>query len=410
MLNISEFAENPDHINHIKTTIEVFKPDITILCYCYSYWSPIHSMLESHSHFALKVMHREMQLIKNKKKVELSQIQSKVLRNVMEDKLNQKHVIFYGVEGSGKTTLVIETAKMKLHRYIFENPEFIIRIIILCCTTPSRETNLLKNQIEHEFKSPNDKVQVEARSTETFSSLDDLCTYITDNVKGDEYDNVNKTIIVADELSFTNIENMRTWKALKSLRRNVDLVITISHNQTDHILAILAETDPSFRDDEEKWITNEQDWITCYLGDNFRNSPAIRYFNHLMNSHAEGNDQRKKAKVLPVHYLREFKKDVPLCLAIEDFKEFKKHINTMKTQQPDLKLDNKTMVVYDKDYKGSDLKELKLFCFAEKWKCHDHTEVTGIEAPEVIVYNLSAYNFEVLSRALNKLIIVSTSR
>ena len=67
---------------------------------------------------------------------------------------------------------------------------------------------------------------------------------------------------------------------------------------------------------------------------------------------------------------------------------------------------SKTVLIYDPDTIDS---EVKSICDSKRWECVSKTEAVGTEFSRVIIYGLKEFHFEAFTRAVNQLIIVTTS-
>ena len=97
---------------------------------------------------------------------------------------------------------------------------------------------------------------------------------------------------------------------------------------------------------------------------------------------------------------KSFSSDIPLWVELVNPKSFYDYFKD-KFKSDDV------MLIYDYNIIPSNLNDIKNFCREQMWRCTSRLNATGSEASVIILYDTDGFAYEHLTRAKNKLVIVT---
>ena len=334
-----------------------------------------------------------------------------------------KHVVIFGFEGTGKTLLLEQIVRMKLHSHSLNEgdqkpPK--IKLFVICSEEKNKSVKALHQYLKDCFED----IPIDVADCEFDKIIgklehmeDDLIATLQNMIKEDKH-NYDKLIIAIDEFQYDFKENEPwnwNWGILRKLSKKVEVVLSVSHYKTEYILRSLHGGMMNEKIMKNEYIMEKDSIIYCYLDKNYRNEEEISYLTHLTNLHATSDknfDPNKIGRILSNKNFDPknigkivFNQDSPRegleTWKIKDFKKFK------EICKQKLNRDKSIFFIVRQDIK-EDYDNLASLCQskANKWYCFRENEITGLEAHTVILYNLKEFNFEVFTRAMNKLIVV----
>ena len=157
-------------------------------------------------------------------------------------------------------------------------------------------------------------------------------------------------------------------------------------------------------------LTQYEHVIVGKLQKGHRCSNQIRRLVYYLLIHSPNFEQRYKLKNFNqgLHYDSFDAKYSPCWIKL-------KTLNSFITAAKDENIhcgDPDVMLIFDPDIDPDDLSKLKDLCENgknPKWKCASQDDIVGAEASTVIIYDLEELHFEAFTRAINNLIIITTS-
>ena len=354
----------------------------------------------------------------NGQAIKLDKNQEELIYKVANQRNIHKNVVIQGPEGSGKTLLGMEIVKLMVNNYIStENlsPEEIekdIRVIFSACYNQREQVKLWIAQMESIVKLNSNITAIRcepirARMERHPKAYNDDSNLILDLIQRDRsYGNFKKTIIMIDELS-PGFESS-DWELYQHFKGkgvyDVQIVFCLKHDFHDlKIRNNLNEHDD--RDYDEPGMLLLKNVLVGRLHKGHRCSNEIRNFIYYLLMH-EFNDGN-------LHEFKSFHHDEPSFDAEEkpvwidtvDAKSFFDLVDTQVTLFQNIP--GKTVaLIYDP--KTID-PQVKSECDTRSWKHVSKEKVVGTEFSTVIIYDLEEFHFDAFSRAINRLIIVTTS-
>ena len=422
------YLANSNDINEELLVSKVldFKPNLIVLSICYSNVSKVKIILERRGVLAERRLERNLIYATNGNAIELDDKQVELFYEVAKPNFINKNVVIQGPEGSGKTLLGIEIVRLIAHNYIYTQhlspmqSKKDLRVILSACFNEKhpRQVDLWKKQVESIVNHAHSLYEVEvhtirARTAQHPQAYNDHNNLILELLKKDtKYGEYKKTIIMIDELN--PCFESETWSMYRDLKcrgiNNVQIVFNLKYDF--HDLKFRMESNANDARSYEDFDTIRFDNVLVgRLHKAHRCSNEIRNFVHFLLMHAF--DDGYKFKYFD-HDESTFSSKRPVWIDIKDSKSFIASLNHNKGNRESLfehclgdgGTQSKTVLIYDPDTIDS---EVKSICDSKRWECVSKTEAVGTEFSRVIIYGLKEFHFEAFTRAVNQLIIVTTS-
>mgnify|MGYP001184617764 FL=1 len=394
--------------------VKEIAPNIVAICICYSHLSKVHLMLEKAGILAKERLERDFQLATKGKCISLDEVQQQLLYTMAEPDHITKTTIIHGPEGSGKSLLALEIVKMKLTDQLLKQGvagKKIIRgkqIRVLLCGTyqgEDRVPNLLR-QLIAESEDIKDRCVLKVRPVKDLkmSSPKEFRKSMKKIVEEDG-ESYSKTIIMLDEVfpDFTT----EKWKEFQGID-NADFVLALRHAFNDGLCLKwrhkIWKKETLYQDVMEQQGVEEFDkTIICHLRMSYRCTLELISLAYYMLIHSPPEEKLYKTKSF-FHLPNGFPGEKPLWIEVQSVESFIHFTNT----DENLKEANDVMVIYDSDNVKDVIQTLRGHCLGRKWRICASTSVMGSEAPIVIIYDMKSIHFEAISRAVLKLIFVTT--
>ena len=378
-------------------------------------------MLERSGLLAEQKLERNLIAATNGKIIDLDEKQVELIAKVADPGNINKNIVIQGPEGSGKTLLGIEIVKVLVNNYIYtknlspEQAKKDIRVIFSACYHQPDEVKFLLTQVKPMMeRGLNCNVAFEpidaAKKEENPQAYNGDRNLILELIRKDRsYGNYEKTIILIDELSpGFETSHWEMYDCLKSKGvKDVQIVFNLKYDFHDmKVRRELNEDDE--RDYNEVDILPLKNVLVGRLQKAYRCSNEIRKLVYFLLMHDFGDDNFHQFKSFEhMHDVRYFDPDrKPIWIETIDAKSFFDFIRhnrqSVLGERP-----GETVLIYDPETIDS---QAKSECDSIKWKYVSMTEAVGIEFSTVIIYGLREFHFEAFTRALNQLIIVTTSR
>ena len=409
--------------------VRAFNPHLVVISICHSQVSKVKVMLEKPGVFAEIRMRRNLIEVTDGKVIDLDENQINLIHEVANPKNINKNVVIQGPEGSGKTLLGIEIVKLIAHNYIHsenlspDQTKKDIRVIFSACFYQTEDVQddvkLLVEQMES-------IVQKSLPCSGTFQKIAskkennpiDYKKQILNLIRRSgrssfNFSSFKKTIIMIDEVrpGFETTE----WNFYKQLQstgvNNVQVVFCLKYDF--HDMKIRNERD---KDDQSPYdpknILDLENVLIGRLHKAHRCSNEIRSFVYYLLMHEFGNK---------LHEFKSFQHDepsfdagkTPIWIETRNAKSFKALVlhNSRSEESTFYKSQGETVVlIYDPNtIEPQEQREVKGTCDEQGWQCFPKAEVVGTEFSFVIIYGLKEFHFEAFTRAMSRLIIVTTS-
>ena len=404
--------------------VQKLNPNLIVLSICFGLVSKVKIILEKTGLLAERRLHRNLIATTNGKANELDPKQMELINLVADPDNINKNVVILGPEGSGKTLLGIEIVKLIVSKYIDKqnlSPQQSrkdIRVIFSACYNDDqpKQVALWKKQVQSiverdEMKSLHKVKVVEIRAKKektpvAYNSVDNLIPNLIHRHR--EY---KKTVIMIDELN-PNFE-LSNWTIYHHMNctdaQNVQIVFNLKYDFHDMKIRMTANPDDDRGYEEIGTARKFDDVLVFPLSKAQRCSNQIRNFVYYLLMH-EFDDYCHKIKRFD-HNEDSFNfEPKPIWIETKDAKSFIKSIPRYSHNGQSLfgnrAAEGETVLIYDPDTIES---QVKSFCDNSSWTYVAKTEAVGIEFSRVIIYGLKEFHFEAFTRAVNQLIIVTTS-
>ena len=396
-----------------------FHPHLTILSICFSQVSKVKNVLERSGLFPELKLERNLVVATKGRVIELDENQKNLIATVAKPENIEKSVVIKGPEGAGKTLLGTEIAKLMVNHYYCANSikpkegKEKIHVIISACFKKANEVKLLMNQLEEslsndlkavcriEFKPVQATKSVQ--NPKDFNAIGNLVQELVKDANKSQKP-YEKTILMIDELN-PDFETS-DWQVYRPMKK-VQIIFSLKYAFDDYKIK-------NKRDDEIESTFEQQDDIIVFdhivigsLHKSHRCSNEIREFVYYLLIHSSEDEQQFKFKSFH-HDQLSFNTEIkPKWLETKDAKSF---ITYLKAESK-LKKETDVILIYDPlTIRRSDSSGIiEGYCRKQKWKIYSEEEIVGAEASTVIIYDLEQFHFESFTRAINHLIIVTTS-
>ena len=409
------------HINEylLVDNVRAFRPNLIVFSLCYSNVSKVKNILERTGLLAERRLERNLIAATNGKAITLGKNQEKLIYEVANPSNVNKNVVIQGPEGSGKTLLGMEIVKLVVNNYIYtenlspEQTRKDIRVILSACYNQPEQVNLWIQQVQsivdrdqmnslYEVR----VVSLKTRLEPTPKAYNGDRNLILDLIRRDSsYGNYKKTIVMIDELrpDFES-SDWDMYDCLESKGVN-DVQIVFSLKYDFHDMKIrndLNENDERYYDDRS--IVPLRNVLVGRLNKAYRCSNEIRNFIYYLLMHEfNGNLHRFKSFH---HDEPSFDaKEKPIWINTIDSKSFFDLVNKVTLFQNIPRKTVDVALIYDPETIDP---RVKSECDTRKWKHVPKEEVVGTEFSTVIIYDLKEFHFDAFSRAINRMIIVTT--
>ena len=421
-VNVDRFYDSNDtlDIGKLGTEVRRIKPLIILITICYAEKLDLRFAMEFGGIFPEVRLTHDLRMISRGKQVKLDEIQSELLCKMALPENIEKVAVIHGPEGSGKTILALEIAKMKVFHYLkkersnscHEKVQTMGKVRVLFCGIYSGEDRvpLLMRQILDETKCLKELCHVE------FKPLGDINLsspyYLQDaiqNLLQNDSEEYFQTVIMMDELfpQFTT----DLWTSFVGMPK-VDFVFALRHAFNDGLC--LWKYQRLFRKRNsyqeymnERRVEVENTIVYCYLRISYRcTKEAIEFVYHaLIHSPSEQKLYKKKSFVHTPESLSGAKPLWAEVPSIDVFLQF-------ATKNDIFKDCLNVMIIYDSGYQDKrTISKLRRHCSTQadgKWKLCQANTVMGSEASMVVIYDMEKLDFEAVSRAQHQLIFVTT--
>ena len=120
LLDVDKYYDDKNKLNITALSIKILEisPSIVLISICFSESLDLRFALEREGIFPHLRLKGDLRLTTNGKKIQLEEVQVKLLDTMADEKNIEKTTVLHGPEGSGKTLLALEIAKMKLSHYL----------------------------------------------------------------------------------------------------------------------------------------------------------------------------------------------------------------------------------------------------------------------------------------------------
>ena len=242
LVNVDDFYNDKRELDNkgLQERIEVISPSIVLISICYSQKLDLRFVLEMKGIFPMLRLQGDLRLVTNGKQIDLDPVQKELLYTMADEENIEKTTVLHGPEGSGKTILALEIAKMKLVHYMkklnvpVNEAKEKLRTIICGSYTGEDRVPLLLKQLKAEANDIEDFCKVDLKPVHDLqmdspSSLGQKLKDILDL----ESKTFVHTIVMMDELypGFTT----NKWQDFQSIK-NVDFVLALRHAFNDGLL------------------------------------------------------------------------------------------------------------------------------------------------------------------------------
>ena len=355
----------------------------------------------------------DLRLTTNGKQIQLDEVQVKLLYTMADSKNIEKPIVLHGPEGSGKTLLALEVAKMKLSHYLKKeklkdvDDKNSLRLIICGSYVGEDRVPFLLKQLKVEIKDIQDFCTVEFKPVANLPmSTPKKFAKSIEKLLDLGNQNGNQTIVLMDEL-FPGFETSQ-WTEFKGID-NVDFVLALRHAFNDGLCLgrfnWFKRKQIEFQDVmDQEGVHEFKNVIFCHLRKSFRCTQELLSLAYYMLMHAAPEEKMYKSKSFYHHFPMVTSGKIPIWLEVESLAGFIKYAST----DLELKDAKDVMVIYDTENVKDVIDTLKNYCSERKWRQCLSTSVTGSEASTVIIYDLKSIHFESISRAVLQLIFVTT--
>ena len=396
-----------------------FHPHLTILSICFSQVSKVKNILERSGLFPEFKLERNLVVATKGRVIELDENQKNLIATIAKPENIEKSVVIKGPEGAGKTLLGTEIAKLLVNHYYWsknykpKEGQEKIHVIISACFNKANEVKLLMNQLEESLSNDMKAIckidfkPIQAtkavQNPKDFNAIGNLVQELVRDAKTPQK-SYEKTILMIDELN-PDFETS-DWQVYRPMKK-VQIIFSLKYAFDDYKIK-------NKRDDEIESTFEQQDDIIVFdhivigsLHKSHRCSNEIRNFVYYLLIHSSEDEQQFQFKSFH-HDKPSFDAGVkPIWLETKNANSF---INYLKSETM-LKEEADVILIYDPlTIKRSDTSGIiERYCRKQKWKSYSEDEIVGAEASTVIIYDLEQFHFESFTRAINHLIIVTTS-
>lgn len=409
----------------ITTKLDAFGAHVILFSICFSQVSKLKSILEKSGLLPGLRLERELVIATRGRVLSLDESQRRFIELIADPSNKGKSVVIHGPEGSGKTLLGTEAVKVMIHQHYDEmkltpdEGKKQIRVIFAACFKGKEGVELLKRQMEEDLSEDLQAIcktefkKIESKSVQNpkeFNSLENIIQGLIQQDDQREGVKGGKTIVMVDELE-PEFETS-DWKVYEPLK-DVQVVFCLKHAFHD---AKIKNTRTLKRRPQSVFVPTEDKIHDDFMSDNanviigkllkaYRCSNQIRRFVYYMLIHSPTRDRLYEEKSFS-HDNHSFdSKNLPIWMEVKNEKAFMQYAESEKLFQ-----DSKdVMLVYDSDISIQSFKSIEQYCNDKGWRCFKENEIYGSEASTVIIYNLEQFHFEAFTRAINNLILVTTT-
>ena len=412
--------------------IRAFNPNSFSFVICHSYVSKLKIQLEKTGLFSNLRLERNLVKATNGRLISLDDQQKAILLSVAEsDNIKNKSVVIQGPEGSGKTLLGLEVAKMMINYHINEtklrpkNDKEKIRVIFAACFKRREEVGLLLKQWTEQLDpwKPFCDISYEPIEAQDVQNPKEYySTLINELIKNVEAKKktkkqYKKNILVIDELNpgfettdWSVYEPQKKFQVIFCLKYAFDDQKIKSKRKIQTASSAGAGSGSNAEEQFIEEITSYDHVIVGKLQKGHRCSNQIRRLVYYLLIHSPDHEHGSKFKNF-YQGLKYESFDAKYCPSWIEKKSLNSFITAAKEENLHCS-DPDVMLIHDPHVDQEDLSKLKDLCENHanpKWKCASRDEIVGAEASTVIIYNLEEFHFEAFTRAINNLIIITTS-
>ena len=422
LINVDDFYDKDELDNKgLQEKIEVLSPSIVLISICYSQKLELRFVLEMKGIFPKLRLQGDLRKVTNGKEIALDPVQELLLYTMADEENIEKTTVLHGPEGSGKTLLALEIAKMKLIHYMKKlnlqasEAKKKIRLIVCGFYTGEDRVPLLLKQLKDEANDIEDFCKVELKPVQLHDLQMVSPALLEEELKVIlDLDNKKfvQSIVMMDEL-YPAFATER-WMEFKGLA-NTDYVLALRHAFNDGVYSCLTWWNWAFQKEkdiqdimEEQGVKVRETTVFCHLRKSYRCTQEILSLTYYMMMHAPPEEELYKQKSffhLPQsHSGSEGQK--PLWLQVPSI-EALIHYSDNNDR---LKLETNVMIISDQTFDSQIIYTLRGYAKKRNWRVCSSTSVMGSEASTVIIFNMKTIHFEALSRAVLQLILVTTNK
>ena len=406
ILDVDKFYNEAKELDQkgLKVSILAINPSIIVVSICFSETLDLRFALEVEGIFPELRLKQDLTMVTHGKQIELDETQRELLYTVSEPENLEKLILVKGPEGSGKTILSMEVLKIKLSHYIRKFKlnarvgKFIIKVFVCGWYNGKDKVIVLLKQLMEETKDISDFCDLQLKALPDFkiTNVGDFVLKISELVPQDDH-SIEQTIIFMDELfpAFHSSE----WQGLKI--EGLDFVLSIRHAFHDGMFQ--SSSNPPITNIDQSIVVKEN-LISCQLSKPYRCTKQLIDFMYYWLIHSSQENEFYKQKSF-VHSEGAFDGPLPLWIEVPIVEVFIDYANS----DEQLKDAKDVLVLFDIDYEATSIHTLRRHCLNKKWRFYTENEAMGSEAQIVIIYDTKKIHFESLSRAVQRLIIVTST-
>ena len=367
-------------------------PTLVFLAFCFTDVSVLNDILRGAGIYAAMIVKQETNMVTEGHYARLDPVQEMVVREVGDRKVS--NVFIWGSGGSGKTIVATQVLDIILAQYRAINKQYKAIVTSYYSYTTELLSDMRQRYLPHlvtdnrvefttisklrsklgiqcDYKHPTTLVQT---IIDTLGSYQDNYILLVDEIPASDYDTTTSEC---------------NWSSLYS-PTNVRYILAISPDSATPSLHFVTPPTSS-------------DTIAKRLPTPHRNSASIQqYLRYRIQHHGQDYLSPTDDHVLPDDVLP----PGPLPLWLERTEEVEDREVLARVKQDIMEEGKKVVLLYDRDDGVSD--DVTQFCRQCSWQCYEWRDYIGCEADTVIIMGEAVGYREAVSRARNKLILIST--
>ena len=239
LLNVDKYYDDKNKLNITALRIKILEisPSIVLISICFSESLDLRFALEREGIYPHLRLKGDLRLTTNGKQIQLDEVQVKLLDTMADEKNVEKTTVLHGPEGSGKTLLALEVAKMKLSHYLKKEKlkgadgKNSLQLIICGSYVGEDRVPFLLKQLKEEIKDMQDFCSIEFKPVANLPmSTPKKFAKSIEKLLDLGNQKVHHTIVLMDEL-FPGFETSQ-WSEFKGIEK-VDFVLALRHAFND---------------------------------------------------------------------------------------------------------------------------------------------------------------------------------